>query len=165
MLKGTKRSTQERNHLNAWSVERPLLRTVILKGTKRSTQERSHINASSVERPLLRTVFLKGTERSTQERNHINAWSVERPLLKEVILPLLKEVILSHLNAWSVERPLLRTVFLKGTKRSTLISHKKSRTGEEPFKCMECGKCFAQNGHLISHNRIHICMCVHIVPF
>ncbi|XP_026548402.1 zinc finger protein with KRAB and SCAN domains 7-like, partial [Notechis scutatus] len=29
-------------------------------------------------------------------------------------------------------------------------------TKEKPYKCLECGKCFRTNGHLTSHERIHI---------
>ncbi|XP_026546912.1 zinc finger protein 557-like, partial [Notechis scutatus] len=48
-----KESTRGRNRINAWSVERPLLKEVILFPMKGSTQGRNHLNAWNVERLLL----------------------------------------------------------------------------------------------------------------
>ncbi|XP_067321444.1 zinc finger protein 397-like [Anolis sagrei] len=39
--------------------------------------------------------------------------------------------------------------------RSQLMRHKKLHTGKEGYKCQKCGKCFTQNTQLIGHWRSH----------
>ncbi|XP_067321314.1 zinc finger protein 436-like isoform X3 [Anolis sagrei] len=41
------------------------------------------------------------------------------------------------------------------TDRSALVSHKRLHTGKKSYKCQECGKCFALNANLVSHKRVH----------
>nr|XP_060616342.1 zinc finger protein ZFP2-like [Anolis sagrei ordinatus]XP_060616343.1 zinc finger protein ZFP2-like [Anolis sagrei ordinatus] len=38
---------------------------------------------------------------------------------------------------------------------SQLMRHKKLHTGKEGYKCQKCGKCFTQNTQLIDHGRSH----------
>ncbi|NXG11398.1 ZN180 protein, partial [Sakesphorus luctuosus] len=42
------------------------------------------------------------------------------------------------------------------TQSSDLVMQQQLQTGEQHYKCLQCGKSFSQSYNLISHQKIHI---------
>ncbi|NWV60278.1 ZKSC7 protein, partial [Malurus elegans] len=51
------------------------------------------------------------------------------------------------------ERHILRW---EGSQSSGLLVDQQLHTGEKPYKCGDCGKCFSNSSNLLIHHQVHI---------
>ena len=83
---------------------------------------------------------------------YVNAPIVERVLIASLTLDFMRGYtqVRNPTNAAIVTK-----AFLIGSHWQGLINHERTQTGEKPYKCFHCGKCFAQIYALSCHERTH----------
>ena len=83
---------------------------------------------------------------------YVNAPIVERVLIASLTLDFM-------IGYTKVRNPtnaaIVTKAFLIGSHWQGLINHERTQTGEKPYKCFHCGKCFAQIYALSCHERTH----------
>ncbi|XP_064436621.1 zinc finger protein 184-like [Mirounga angustirostris] len=143
----TRLSIAARNHFSVMNVGKASANAQPSSPIREFTLARNPINVMSVGRPLVISHSSANTGGSTMGRNLMDAMNVERSLAGPHPL-ITRELI-------QVRTPINAPTVGNLRYRSSLIEHRKTHTGEKPYKCSDCEKTFSYSSSLSLHQRTH----------